>query len=131
MPKVNRPVWSVLTAISISLSGCATKDTLLPQTGPTMKEVYDAHFRKTRRRSGAEVRLELSGRGPGTGDLAGFTREQQTEIFGLFPRLPNPDLVMYVFPHLSPNGHPVPGYATVFPMYETTQYALPGEEGGW
>lgn len=47
-----------------------------------------------------------------------------------FSRLPNPDLVMYVFPHLAgryPGRYPVPGYFTVFPMYESTQYALPGE----
>ena len=34
---------------------------------------------------------------------------------------------MYVFPHLAPSGAPVPGYVTVLPMYERTQYALPGE----
>ena len=50
------------------------------------------------------------------------------EIDNRFARLPNPDLVMYVTPHLSANGrYPVPGYSTVFPMYETVEYAMPGE----
>ncbi|MFF0977525.1 TIGR03751 family conjugal transfer lipoprotein, partial [Proteus mirabilis] len=44
-----------------------------------------------------------------------------------FPRLPNPDMVMYVFPHLSAGNLPVPGYSTVFPFYHQVQYALPGE----
>jgi conjugative transfer region lipoprotein (TIGR03751 family) len=44
-----------------------------------------------------------------------------------FARLPNPDLVMVVFPHLSAGQYPVPGYVTVFPMYTRTEYALPGE----
>jgi conjugative transfer region lipoprotein (TIGR03751 family) len=44
-----------------------------------------------------------------------------------FARVPNPDLVMVVYPHLSRGKYPVPGYLTVFPMYEQTQYALPGE----
>jgi conjugative transfer region lipoprotein (TIGR03751 family) len=44
-----------------------------------------------------------------------------------FARVPNPDLVMVVFPHLAHGQYPVPGYVTVFPMYEQTQYALPGE----
>lgn len=44
-----------------------------------------------------------------------------------FQRLPNPDLVMYVHPHLAKGRYPVPGYLTVFPMYETVEYALPGE----
>lgn len=44
-----------------------------------------------------------------------------------FARVPNPDLVMVVFPHLAKGKYPVPGYVTVFPMYEQTHYALPGE----
>ena len=63
-------------------------------------------------------------------NLAGYTRTAATEIDAIFPRLPNPDLVMYVFPHLSEQGAPVPGYATSFPMYERIEYALPGEVPG-
>lgn len=44
-----------------------------------------------------------------------------------FARVPNPDLVMVVYPHLARGKYPVPGYVTVFPMYEQTFYALPGE----
>ena len=44
-----------------------------------------------------------------------------------FARVPNPDLVMVVFPHLARGKYPVPGYVTAFPMYESTEYALPGE----
>lgn len=45
-----------------------------------------------------------------------------------FARVPNPDLVMVVFPHLARGQYPVPGYVTVFPMYEQANlYALPGE----
>jgi len=44
-----------------------------------------------------------------------------------FQRVPNPDLVMYVFPHLARGRYPVPGYYTAFPLYETVEYALPGE----
>ena len=44
-----------------------------------------------------------------------------------FARVPNPDLVMVVYPHLAKGQYPVPGYVTVFPMYDQTFYALPGE----
>ena len=44
-----------------------------------------------------------------------------------FARVPNRDLVMVVYPHLAKGKYPVPGYVTVFPMYETVEYALPGE----
>jgi conjugative transfer region lipoprotein (TIGR03751 family) len=50
------------------------------------------------------------------------------EIQRQFRRLPNPDLVMYVFPHLAGSDPvPVPGYSTVFPLYQRVQYAMPGE----
>lgn len=59
---------------------------------------------------------------------ASYTRTAQTEIDRQFQRLPNPDLVMYVFPHLAGTEQaPVPGYSTVFPFYQRVQYALPGE----
>lgn len=44
-----------------------------------------------------------------------------------FTRVPNPDLVMVVYPHLAKGKYPVPGYVTAFPMYEENLYALPGE----
>jgi conjugative transfer region lipoprotein (TIGR03751 family) len=57
-----------------------------------------------------------------------YTRTAQNEIHRQFRRLPNPDLVMYVFPHLAGTDPvPVPGYSTVFPLYQRVQYAMPGE----
>ena len=35
-----------------------------------------------------------------------------------FQRLPNPRLVLYVHPHFSAAGDPIPGYATWFTVYE-------------
>lgn len=59
---------------------------------------------------------------------AAYTRTASTEIYRQFRRLPNPDLVMYVFPHLAGTDPvPVPGYSTVFPLYQRVQYAMPGE----
>ena len=64
----------------------------------------------------------------GAAPLEGYTRDAYNEIETTFPRLPNPTLVMYVFPHLATEERvPVPGYATTFPMYERVEYALPGE----
>ncbi|MBA8306149.1 lipoprotein [Klebsiella michiganensis] len=57
-----------------------------------------------------------------------YTRTAENEIQTQFKRLPNPDMVMYVFPHLTEGeGVPVPGYTTVFPLHSRTYYALPGE----
>ena len=97
-----------------------------------MQEVYDRHFKDHGHRQKLKRQaLQLGIAGPaGSNSLAGYTREVDTEIENLFPRLPNPPLVMYVFPHLTRTGQPVPGYATSFPMYDKTEYALPGENEG-
>ncbi|WP_330208454.1 MULTISPECIES: TIGR03751 family conjugal transfer lipoprotein [unclassified Pseudomonas] len=57
-----------------------------------------------------------------------YTRTARNEIYRQFHRLPNPDMVMYVYPHLvGTDPVPVPGYTTVFPLYQRIQYAMPGE----
>ena len=122
---------SVLGSISLVLGGCAsTKEAVLPQDGPTMKAIYERHIQEMNMQSPQVLRRELGNRPLKTGeaDLQGYSRDAFNEIDVLFPRLPNPTLVMYVFPHLSGDTHaPVPGYATAFPMYEQVEYALPGE----
>ncbi len=124
----------VLSSISLILAGCASsKDAVLPQDGPSMKAIYESHVNKMNAQSPQVVRHELGNRRLDTGEsaLQGYTRDAFNEIDILFPRLPNPTLVMYVFPHLAGETQaPVPGYATAFPMYEKVEYALPGEVPG-
>jgi conjugative transfer region lipoprotein (TIGR03751 family) len=62
------------------------------------------------------------------GEQARYTRTAANEIYRQFHRLPNPDLAMYVFPHLAGSDPaPIPGYTTVFPLYQRVRYAMPGE----
>ena len=57
-----------------------------------------------------------------------YTRTARNELELLFPRLPNPDILIYVLPHLATEARvPVPGYTTAVPLYERVEYALPGE----
>ena len=133
---MNRPstLISALGLTSLVLAGCAsTKDAVLPQDGPSMKAIYEGHVQEMNARDPQVIRRELGDRPILTGEAAlqGYTRDAFNEIDVLFPRLPNPTLVMYVFPHLAGESHaPVPGYATAFPMYEQVEYALPGEVPG-
>ena len=117
--------------VSLVLGGCAsTKESVLPQDGPSMKAIYDAHFEGMGANDPLAVRRELGTRplGDDDTDLAGYSRSAHTELETIFPRLPNPTLVMYVFPHLAGAERvPVPGYATTFTLYERIEYALPGE----
>ena len=125
---------SALGLISLVLAGCAsTKEAVLPQDGPSMKAIYEGHVQEMNARDPHVIRHALGNRPVLTGEAAleGYTRDAFNEIDVLFPRLPNPSLVMYVFPHLAGEAHaPVPGYATAFPMYEQVEYALPGEVTG-
>ncbi|NWN48996.1 TIGR03751 family conjugal transfer lipoprotein [Pseudomonas sp. MAFF 301514] len=120
--------------ISLIASGCSTsKDELLPHGDNTMMDVWDqgasGSGNSTRSRQLLDARQDL--RRPleaGETDNAKFTRTAQNEIYSQFKRLPNPDLVMYVFPHLAGSDPaPIPGYTTVFPLYQRVQYAMPGE----
>ena len=121
----------VLGLISLIMTGCAsTKKAVLPQDGPSMKAIYEHHINEINTRNPVSLRQELGSRGIQTGEseLHGYTRDAANEIDAIFPRIPNPTLVMYVFPHLAgEEAVPVPGYATSFPMYERVEYALPGE----
>ena len=147
--------WINILLMSVILAGCATgdKESILPQEGPTMKEVYQGHFsgRNTgnehrngvvvdiQKVTGPKIRTDnhrndnaedISGiiTGENAPDLTGYTRNADNEIQQLFPRLKNKTLILYIFPHLSRGErHPVPGYSTAFTFYEKTEYALPGE----
>ena len=92
---------------NLVLGGCAgTKESVLPQDGPSMKAIYEQHTQEMSARDPLAVR-ETLGKRPivnGADALAGYTRKAYDEIDTVFPRLPNPSLVMYVFPHLVDEG---------------------------
>lgn len=126
-----RPATLFLLCLSISVGGCAgSKDTLLPDDGRSIKHIYEQHFGDIGLNGTLAAREALNGRPlqSDAGDLRGFVRDAYNELDRHFPRLPNPTLVMYVFPHLAgPERVPIPGYATTFTLYRHTEYALPGE----
>tara|TARA_B100000989_G_scaffold296861_2_gene281036 strand:+ start:7882 stop:8259 length:378 start_codon:yes stop_codon:yes gene_type:complete len=45
-----------------------------------------------------------------------------------FPLIPNPQVTLYVYPHLAGDDEaPVPGYQTAFFLYKSQHFAMPGE----
>lgn len=125
-----------LVLISIGLTACATtgaKNSILPKDLKPMSEIYREHFGHDKATAGQaptngpSLQKRTSG-GDGDADLHGTLRVAATELDHTFPRLANPTLVMYVYPHLAgPSGAPVPGYATRFTLYDRVEYAVPGE----
>ena len=129
---------SLLMAGFLLLSTACTSLTTaeLPTDGPKMKAVYENHDSGDSGINNVnDARAEVGNRTArhiynGDTDLAGYTRQANNEINQLFPKISNPTLIMYIDPHLTKVGAPVPGYSTAFPMYEQVQYALPGEKQG-
>lgn len=121
----------LLIGLWISLGACASsKEAILPDDGPTMATIYTRHFTDVGLTEPDSVRASVQVRPiqDNERDLEGYTRDAFNELDLHFPRLPNPTLVLYVYPHLAgPSRVPVPGYATTFPLYERVEYALPGE----
>lgn len=122
-----------LLCLSALLAGCSTtKDELLPAGDSTMLELWQNRGMLGRTATAARSTLR---RALISEDSAArqapeesYTRTAENEIQQLFPRLPNPDMVIYIYPHMSGNAPaPVPGYSSVFPFYSRVQYALPGE----
>ena len=119
----------------LGLGGCATDpEKVLPHGDATMLDIWNQQTTgssdtSSRRLLDARQTLRRPVQSPiRVNDQTGYTRTAQTEIYRQFQRLPNPDLVMYVFPHLTGSeAVPVPGYSTVFPLYQRMHYALPGE----
>ncbi|HCL5250658.1 TPA: TIGR03751 family conjugal transfer lipoprotein [Salmonella enterica] len=103
------------------LTGCSTSQEELMPVDPdaTMLNLWQQQSGGNAALLDARARLRRPPDGP-------TARPEASAIRSQFPRLPNPDMVLYVFPHL--NGDtPVPGYSTVFPFYTRPRYALPGE----
>lgn len=131
---------------ALLLAACTSIEDVIPQDGPTMLEIYENHLSASRaglremyeqqdRASPADAPTALSPRGlTPVADTEAFarmiatTRTPSNEIDVLFPQLPNPTLVMYIFPHFAGQEQlPVPGYATSFSLFERTVFALPSE----
>jgi len=134
---LKRAGCTVIMLAMLVLAGCATsKDELLTHDGQTMHDIWSREAGNGGRAARELLDARQSLRRPlTTEDVQAAPREQvrytrtaHNEILSQFKRLPNPDLVMYVFPHLAGTDPvPVPGYSTVFPLYQRVQYALPGE----
>jgi len=130
----------------VVLGGCATsKEELLTHSDRTMMDIWQQETgggdsgtgqvarrqllaaRQSLRRPLTEANVQADVQAAPAEQMR-YTRTARNEVYRQFQRLPNPDLVMYVYPHLAGTDPvPVPGYTTVFPLYQRVQYAMPGE----
>lgn len=119
----------------IGLVGCSTsQEQLLPTSNSTIKDIWQNNGGNSQvaiieARDILQPSRTLDTHIDNSNEIISYTRTAENEATNLFPRLPNPNLVMYIFPHLSQTDEPIPipGYTTVFPFYGRVQYAQPGE----
>ena len=114
-------------ALTSALAGCTDKQAVLPPQAPTIEAIYAEHFRGN---TGLDLELarDMQKRPPDAHPGFRPAGAATDAIEARFARLANPVLILYVYPHLAEAERvPVPGYFTVFPLYERTEYAAPGE----
>lgn len=120
------------------LGGCTS--TSVPTQSPangslTMTQIYDstAGSKQVTPMDGAnieDVRGQVATQTSSAVHYADYTRTADNEVSNLFKPLPNPQIPVYIFPHLAQTGSddlPVPGYTTAFFLYPHEEYALPSE----
>ncbi len=103
----------ILTVSFINITACSSMSgNVVPEKGPTMEDVYDS-MEATK-----PVQHHLNKK---------YMAHLQTTS-NTFYKIPNPELKMYVYPHLAGKDEvPIPGYNTVFNAYTQDHYALPNE----
>jgi conjugative transfer region lipoprotein (TIGR03751 family) len=129
----------LVALLALQAMGCASdNEKVLPHGPATMLDLWETHTQAKGASSGRvdpviAARATLK-QGPipiapaADRSAIHYSRTSENEINAQFKRLPNPDLVMFVFPHLSGSEEaPIPGYSTIFPMHSRVKYALPGE----
>ncbi len=112
--------------------GCTSHiNKVIPQNLKTMDQIYDE---KATSGGAAAMRLrqaEIQARPIAAENYSTPLPPNIQQIQHLYPALPNPELFMYVRPHVvGDSGAAIPAYFTRFTMYERTQYSMPGESLG-
>lgn len=137
--------------ILLGMAGCASgpgESDLLPDEGPTTLQVYERHLAGEPLSGASSAPGDAAAPSPSgeatppvpPGRIAmpggaiaptadAETRRGRAALDDLqrdFQRVPNPEILGYVYPHLA-EGMPVPGYYTAFPLRDGLHYAEPGE----
>lgn len=117
--------WVGFSSALIFLTGCTPCANAIPETEPTMAEIYETAMQSSSQTTLQAARNSVK-------SMAMRTTAKSTDADQKFHHdfrlLPNPSLTMYVYPHFSPSDHaPIPGYETSFSLYEKNEYAMAGE----
>lgn len=106
-------------------AGCSSNATKFEfDSDKTMKDIYKEKFDQYQGVAGDDVARDIQ---DDDADLNNEVKQNIDMDRNQFGYLPNPILVMYIYPHLTDAGTPVPGYTTFFKFYEQDNVGLPWE----
>ncbi len=107
----------ILAVSLISLSACSSlSGNVVPEKGPTMEQVYDSM-------ETADPEEKIKSHQANTQAALPLNVKNSS-----FHKVLNPELKMYVYPHLAGKDElPVPGYYTAFNAYTQDHYVLSNE----
>lgn len=123
--------------MSVVITGCSTrtnKNNLLPDEGPTTRQVYDGHITSGGTGSNA-IAMEqpwntIEGQRilPGQSVPSVLAQRELDALKRDFRQVPNPEILAYVYPHMTGSA-PIPGYFTMFRLYDRDHFAVSHGEG--
>jgi len=123
----------LLALFAASLAACSvtqpSSDKLLPDAGPTTAELLTGEKSRVSAYFGNGVQADYLGMPltEGYAPNSAYSLAHVNELRRDFRKVPNPEIVAYVFPHISDGELPVPGYFTMFHLYERDHFALEQE----
>ncbi|MDP8051514.1 TIGR03751 family conjugal transfer lipoprotein [Pasteurella atlantica] len=118
--------------LSVTLVGCSTqnnKQSLLPDSGANTLEIIKGS-NNTDVLYGEGQKSSYKGEMilPSYHPSSYYSDNHINELKRDFKKVPNPEIIGYIYPHLNNNQFPIPGYFTIFNLYDKTHFAL-NEEG--
>ena len=126
--QARRTLITLLTWTSLLGACTAGKEAVVAPDAPGIRTIYEAHMRAAGHDDLQALRASVQENPVDAMTPAEPGERAATALKARFARVSNPELVMYVYPHLAgPEQVPVPGYYTAFPMYARIHYARPGE----
>lgn len=126
-----------ISLLTLILGSCATKPPAPPADAPSIKESYLAAMNNQtgyvvhHGNTGSKSQYYETHKKIDIPSLKGAMQNlnllsQQAKDNENFPMLPNPQVMLYIYPHFQ-DGLPIHGNWTTFAMYSENHYALPSE----
>ena len=124
--------------ILINLTSCSSIHSVTSRPAPTMEEVYDNMGQSPSSLPDYQPKKDQQDVKKVRGDVPAAQYKESAlpihvsaAVDQTFKKVPNPELKMYVYPHLAGQEEvPIPGYFTAFNAFERDYYELPIESSG-